>query len=196
MPKISFILILIGIASFIGSLTVWAWFYPRRKRFLEQLRKEFRFEYPKGALTLRRAKLKGVYQDHEIIIVPFVSEEKLWVLVKFSNPKDFLASIKPRKPEMFWSELVTKKGREELLIGNLTFDKQFKVLGRANLEINKILPPSIQKRLIQLVEKETFEIQILHDGIFYSSESKTQEVGLVKFILDLLVEMAENISHL
>ena len=193
--KIGFILIGIGIVSFIGSLIIWFWFYPKRKRFLNKLKKKLRLECPKGALVFRRGKLKGVYREHEIVIIPFVSEMRLWILVKFHNPKNFLASIKSRKG-MFFSLPISKKGREEIFTGNTDFDRRFRVFGKPTSAIQRILPPLIQKQLIKLAKKENFEIQILQDGISYVSESKTRDVDLTKFILDLLIGIANNITFL
>lgn len=194
-PNISLILIFIGIGCFTGSFVVWFWFYPKTKKLLAELGKEFMLEYPKGVFLLRRGKLNGAYRGREIIIVPFVAEKKLWILLKFSNPKDFLASIKPRKAEFFLTEPISKKGRQELFSGNSAFDGQFKVFGKTTLEITKILSPLIQERLIQLAKEEIFEIQILSDGIFYSSENKSRDVEVIKFVLDLLVDIAKNISQ-
>jgi len=194
--KLGFTLILIGIVSFTAGLIIWLWFYPKRKRFLDRLRRELNLECPEGSLIFRKSKLKGTYRDREIKIVPFVSEAKLWILVKFFNPKDFLASIKPRRPGMFLSRPISKRNRKELFTGNTNFDSQFKVLGTATPEIQKILPSSVQKKIIQLSKKENFEIQILHDGISYVSESRIRDVSLAKFILDLLIDIAENITFI
>lgn len=194
-PNISWILISIGVVCFAGSFLVWFWFYPRTKRLLEEMGKEFLLDYPKAVFLMRRGKLKGAYRGHEILIVPFVAENKLWILLKFSNPKNFLAVIKPRKSKFLLTEPISKKGRKELFTNNSVFDNQFKVFGKASIEITKILPPFLQERLIQLITKETFEIQILSDGIFYSSEGKERDVNLVKFVLDVLVDIAKNISQ-
>lgn len=193
-PTSSLILIIIGIVCFAGSFLVWFWFYPRTKRLLEELGKEFLLDYPKGVFLMRRGKLNGSYRGYEIVIVPFVAENKLWILLKFQNPKDFLASIKPGKQGFSLTGPISKKSQQELFTKNSVFDSQFKVYGKTTLEITKVLPPFLQERLIQLLTKETFEIQILSDGIFYSSENKERDVNLVKFVLDVLIDIAKNIG--
>lgn len=200
-PKIGFILLFIGIGAFAASLLAWFLVYPKRKRFLEQLKREFDFEYPRGILMFRSGKLKGIYRDHEITIAPFVIEGKLWILLKFFKPNDFLASVKIRKPGMFLTEPILKENRKVLFTGNSAFDSQFKIFGRLASpaggpapQINKIFSSQIQKKLTSLAKKQSFEIQILKDGIFYDSESKKNDLDLIKFISDLLIDLAVNIE--
>lgn len=193
-PKIGFILLFIGIGCFAASLILWFSVYPKRKRFLEQLKKEFDLEYPKGVLMFRVGKLKGLYREHEITIAPFVEEGKLWILLRFLNPEDFLGSIKLRGAGASFAEPLFKDNRKELFTGNSIFDSQFKVLAKSVQEVNKVLTPPIQERLTELAEKTSFEIQVLQDGILYTSESKGADVNLIKLISDLLIDIAKNIT--
>lgn len=193
-PRIGYILLFIGAGFFIATLIVWFLAYPKKRRFLERLKKEFDLEYPKGVLMFRAGKLKGFYRDHEITIAPFATEGEFWILLRLLNPENFLGSIKVRKPGMFLAEPVFKDDRKELFTGNSAFDSQFKILGKPAPDISKILTPPIQKGLIELAEKTNFEIQILQDGIFYTSEGKAIDIDLIKFISDLLVDTAKNIT--
>lgn len=189
-------LLLTGVELFFITLAIWWFFlYPRRKKFLKQLEKKFGLTYPKNVLVIRESKLKGSYRNYGIKMNPFTGGGNSWILLKCPNPKDFLAVIKPRKPLGIFRDPVNLLwNRREFLLENVDFDTKFKIIATITLPPAKILLPLIQEKLVQLIKKTEFEIQILHGGIFFSSEKEILDISLVGFILDLLVKIAENLS--
>jgi len=193
---LAIIFLVIGIGSFISVLVIWLFrLYPQRKRFLKQLKKELGLKYPKETLIIKKGKLKGFYRDYEITVSPFTGGGNSWILLKCPNSRNFRGIIKSRKLLKVFREPIDllRTGRE-LVTKNLEFDKRFRVITTATFPITEILSPSIQARLLQLVKKEEFEIQIIQGGVFFTSEKEIQDLSLANFIFDTLVEIAKNLG--
>lgn len=189
-------LVFTGTELFLIVLIIWWFFlYPRRKRQLMRLTRKFGLTYSKGALTTRESNLKGSYHGYKIKMNPFTGGGDSWVLLKHPKAKDFLAVIKPRKAlKIFHDPINLLWSRREMFTKNLEFDSQFKIIGTAIFPIEEIIPGSIQKRLIKLGKKREFEIQIVRGGVFFTSKKEIQDIDSAEFILDTLVEIANNLT--